>query len=136
MQARPVFIPGRGRCFRLLPKPFGAKANGAFPAPFENPSFVLNGEAVLLGVERRINGLHGRKHDAEVQFYAFDILVSDGEDLRRLPLSMRKAGLARLLACARRLRAGRDRPGPDPACLPDGVSKHRDSTYRGGRSDR
>jgi bifunctional non-homologous end joining protein LigD len=31
-------------------------------------------------------------------FYAFDILVSDGEDLRRLPLSMRKAGLARLLA--------------------------------------
>ena len=32
------------------------------------------------------------------QFYAFDILVSDGEDLRRLPLSMRKANLARLLA--------------------------------------
>ena len=31
-------------------------------------------------------------------FYAFDILVSDGEDLRRLPLSMRKASLARLLA--------------------------------------
>jgi hypothetical protein len=37
-------------------------------------------------------------HDAEVQFYAFDILVSDGEDLRRLPLSMRKTNLARLLA--------------------------------------
>ena len=34
----------------------------------------------------------------EVQFYAFDCLVSDGEDLRRLPLSMRKASLARLLA--------------------------------------
>jgi hypothetical protein len=33
-----------------------------------------------------------------VQFYAFDILVSDGEDLRRLPLNMRKASLARLLA--------------------------------------
>jgi hypothetical protein len=32
-------------------------------------------------------------------FYAFDILVSNGEDLRRLPpLSMRKASLARLLA--------------------------------------
>jgi bifunctional non-homologous end joining protein LigD len=28
-----------------------------------------------------------------VQFYTFDILVSDGEDLRRLPLSMRKANL-------------------------------------------
>ena len=35
-------------------------------------------------------GLHSRKHDHEVEFYAFDILVSDGEDLRRLPLSMRK----------------------------------------------
>ena len=28
----------------------------------------------------------------------FDILVSDGEDLRGLPLSMRKASLSRLLA--------------------------------------
>src|SRR6187455_1495172 len=36
--------------------------------------------------------------DAEVQFYAFDILASDGEDLRKLPLSMRKTNLARLLA--------------------------------------
>ena len=44
------------------------------------------------------NGLHSHMHDAEVQFYAFDILVSDGEDLRRLPLSMRKTNLARLLA--------------------------------------
>ena len=31
------------------------------------------------------NGLHSRRHDAEVEFYAFDILVSDGEDFRRLP---------------------------------------------------
>ena len=35
-------------------------------------------------------GLHSRKHDAEVEFYAFDMLVSDGEDVRKLPLSMRK----------------------------------------------
>jgi ATP-dependent DNA ligase len=27
----------------------------------------------------------------EVQFHAFDILVSDGENVRRLPLSIRKA---------------------------------------------
>ena len=54
---------------------------------------VFDGEAVLLGVDGRsdFNGLHSRKHDAEVQFYAFDILVSDGQDLRALPLSMRKA---------------------------------------------
>jgi hypothetical protein len=44
------------------------------------------------------NGLHSRRHYDEVQFYAFDILASRGEDLRRLPLSMRKASLARLLA--------------------------------------
>jgi len=61
---------------------------------------VLDGEAVLLGVDGRsdFNGLHSRKHDAEVEFYAFDMLVSDGEDLRKLPLSMRKTNLHRLLA--------------------------------------
>ena len=32
------------------------------------------------------------------QLYAFDILALDGEDIRRLPLSMRKINLARLLA--------------------------------------
>src|SRR6478752_3324559 len=48
-----------------------------------NNSFVIDGEAVLLGVDGRsdFNGLHSRKHDHEVEFYAFDILVSDGEDL-------------------------------------------------------
>ena len=46
------------------------------------------------------NGLHFRKHDDEVQFYAFDMLVSDGEDLRKLPLSMRKTKLARLWRAA------------------------------------
>ena len=65
-----------------------------------NNSFVIDGEAVLLGVDglSDFNGLHSRKHDHEVEFYAFDILVSDGEDIRRLPLSMRKTNLARLLA--------------------------------------
>ena len=40
---------------------------------------ILDGEAVLPGVDGRsdFNGLHSRKHDDEVQFYAFDILVSD-----------------------------------------------------------
>ena len=34
-------------------------------------SFVIDGEAVLLGVDGRsdFNGLHSRKHDAEVEFY-------------------------------------------------------------------
>ena len=57
---------------------------------------MIDGEAVLLGVDGRsdFNGLHSRKHDDEVEFYAFDMLVSDGEDLRKLPLSMRKTNLA------------------------------------------
>jgi bifunctional non-homologous end joining protein LigD len=55
-------------------------------------SFVIDGEAVLLGVDgvSDFDGLHTRKHDAEVQLYASDCLVADGEDLRKLPLSMRK----------------------------------------------
>ena len=61
---------------------------------------MIDGEAVLLGVDgiSDFNGLHSRKHDDEVMFYAFDILVGDGEDLRKLPLHLRKNNLARLLA--------------------------------------
>ena len=56
-------------------------------------SFVLDGEAVLLGVDGRsdFDGLHSGQHNDQVQFYAFDVLMSDGDDLRKLPLSMRKA---------------------------------------------
>jgi ATP-dependent DNA ligase len=80
--------------------------SGRFPLISEaalrnrNSSFVIDGEAVLLGVDGRsdFDGLHSRKHDAEVEFYAFDMLVSDGDDLRKLPLTMRKTNLARLLA--------------------------------------
>lgn len=61
--------------------------------------FVIDGEAVLLGVDgvSDFDGLHSGKHNPEVQLYAFDMLASDGDDLRKLPLSMRKAHLARLL---------------------------------------
>ncbi|WP_249150462.1 hypothetical protein [Bradyrhizobium sp. JYMT SZCCT0180] len=43
-------------------------------------SFVLDGEAVLLAIDgiSDFDGLHSRKHNDEVQFYAFDMLVSDG----------------------------------------------------------
>ena len=74
------------------------------------------------------------------------MLVSDGDDLRRLPLSMSKTNLARLLA--RRVDGIHLAPfeqgeiGPDlfrHACLMglEGlVSKRRDSAYRAGRFDR
>ena len=73
--------------------------SGRFPLITEaalrnrNSSFVIDGEAVL-GVDGR-SDFDGH---AEVQFYAFDMLVSDGDDLRKLPLTMRKTNLARLLA--------------------------------------
>src|SRR5690349_15705222 len=107
--------------------------------------FVIDGEAVVLGVDgvADFNALHSRQHDHEVKFYAFDVLVFDGDDLRKLPLSMRKANLARLLA--RRPDGIFVAPfeqgeiGPDlfrAACrmgLEGLVSKHRDRAYRGGR---
>jgi bifunctional non-homologous end joining protein LigD len=112
----------------------------------KSKQFVIDGEAVILGVDgvSDFDALHSGQHGAEVQLYAFDVLAMDGEDLRDLPLSMRKTNLARLL---------RGRPdgmfiapfeageiGPDlfrAACrfgLEGIVSKRRDRPYRGGRS--
>jgi bifunctional non-homologous end joining protein LigD len=110
-------------------------------------SFVIDGEAVLLGVDGRsdFDGLHSCRHDDEVQFYAFDMLVSEGDDIRKLPLSMRKTNLSRLLA--RHVDGIHLAPfeqseiGPAlfrHACLMglEGlVSKHRERAYRGGRCD-
>jgi bifunctional non-homologous end joining protein LigD len=61
---------------------------------------VIDGEAVLLGADGRsdFDGLHSSKHNDEVHFYAFDILVADSEDVPKLPLSMRKTNLSRLFA--------------------------------------
>jgi ATP-dependent DNA ligase len=108
--------------------------------------FVLDGEAVVLGVDgiADFNALHSGRHNRDVQPCAFDVLAMDGDDLRRLPLSMRKTNLARLL---------RGQPegifinpfeqgeiGPDlflKACefgLEGLVSKHRDRPYQAGRS--
>jgi bifunctional non-homologous end joining protein LigD len=62
--------------------------------------FVIDGEAVILGVDgvSDFNALHSGRHNNQVQLYAFDMLAGDGDDMRPLPLSMRKANLARLLA--------------------------------------
>jgi hypothetical protein len=57
--------------------------------------FVVDGEAVVLGVDgiADFNALHSGKQNGEVQFCAFDVLAVDGEDVRDLPLSMRKVNL-------------------------------------------
>jgi bifunctional non-homologous end joining protein LigD len=108
--------------------------------------FVIDGEAVVLGVDGvpDFNAPHSRKHDEEVQLYAFDCLALDGDDIRGLPLSMRKTNLARLLARRPQgifvapYEAGKI--GPDlfrKACefgLEGMVSKRADRPYRCGRS--
>jgi bifunctional non-homologous end joining protein LigD len=108
--------------------------------------FVLDGEAVILGVDGNSNfdDLHSGKFNDEVQFYAFDMLAGDGDDMRKLPLSMRKANLQRLLA--RRPEGIFIAPFEQgeigehlfrKACefgLEGLVSKHRERAYRAGRS--
>jgi bifunctional non-homologous end joining protein LigD len=44
------------------------------------------------------DALASRKHDKQAQFYAFDMLASNGEDLRTQPLALRKSSLALLLS--------------------------------------
>jgi ATP-dependent DNA ligase len=108
-------------------------------------SFVIDGEAVLLGIDgvSDFDGLHSGRHNDEVQLYAFDALMLDGEESRKLPLSMRKANLDRLMA--RRPEGIFIAPfeqgeiGPDlfrKGCefgLEGMVSKHGERTYRAGR---
>ncbi len=108
--------------------------------------FVLDGEAIVRGVDgySDFNALHSNRHDEEVELFAFDILAVDGDDLRKLPLSMRKANLQRLLS---RRPDGifvsdfeQGEIGPDlyrKACeigLEGLVSKRADRLYRSGRS--
>jgi len=104
---------------------------------------VIDGEAIIRGIDgySDFNALYSGKHNDEVELIAFDVLALDGDDLRDLPLSMRKANLQRLLA--RR---------PDGISLSDFeqgeivfrkacefgleglVSKRADRPYRGGKS--
>jgi ATP-dependent DNA ligase len=63
---------------------------------------LLGGEAVacddngLASFER----IRYRQHDGDVFLYAFDLIESNGDDLRRDPLQVRKATLASILAKA------------------------------------
>ncbi len=63
-------------------------------------SFTIDGEAVVVGVDgvAVFDALHRRHKASEAILYAFDLLELNGEDLRPMPLSARKAKLARLLA--------------------------------------
>jgi len=75
--------------------------------------FVIDGEAVLLGVDgiSDFNGPHAASPTDEVQLYAFDILALDGEESEGSAVVMRKTNLAQLL-CGRRQA---ERPPREPA---------------------
>ena len=108
--------------------------------------FALDGAAVVLCADgvSDFNALHSGKCNEEVQFCAFDLLAEGADDLRKLPLHLRKLNLQRLLA---RRPDGifvnpfeRGEIGPDlfrAACrmgLEGIVSKHRERPYQPGRS--
>jgi len=146
-----LIVQREGKRVRLLTKN-GHDWTDRYPLIVESAlrnrssSFVIDGEAVLLGVDgvSDFDGLHSGKFNDEVQLYAFDALVADGKDLRKLPLSLRKTNLDRLLA--RRPDGIFIAPfeqgeiGPDlfrKACefgLEGLVSKHRERAYRPGTS--
>jgi ATP-dependent DNA ligase len=92
----------------------------------------------------RFDRIRYRRHDADAFIYAFDLIELDGEDLRREPLSVRKATLASLLSrTGAGLRLNEHLAHEDGAevfahaCrmgLEGIVSKLKDSRYISGRS--
>jgi bifunctional non-homologous end joining protein LigD len=56
-------------------------------------SFTMDGEAVVVGVDgvAVFDALHRRHKASDAILYAFDLVELDGEDLRSMPLSARKA---------------------------------------------
>jgi bifunctional non-homologous end joining protein LigD len=116
------------------------------------PDVLIDGEIVALDHDGAPNfsALQAAISDGKTDqliFYAFDLLFADGEDLRPLPLAMRKARLKKLLE-ARRKKAGSIRyvehfEGDGDAILASAaklslegiVSKRLNSPYRAGRSE-
>ena len=109
-------------------------------------SCMIDGEAVACGDDAipSFDHLQSGRFDESVFLYAFDLVEFDGNDLRRDPLTKRKATLDDMLAqAAPGIRFNRQFEEPDgslvfnQACklgLEGIVSKRRDSRYISGRS--
>src|SRR3954466_6865848 len=108
-------------------------------------SAVLDGEAVVLGKHGKPDFQDLRrnlgKHSADLQYFVFDLLELNGQDLRDRPLVERKAMLQKLLANAPKKIRYVEYFENDPreviaaACkhgLEGIVSKKADSPYRPG----
>jgi bifunctional non-homologous end joining protein LigD len=72
-------------------------------AALRSRSAIIDGEAVACGDDGvpSFDRIRYRRHDGDVFLYAFDLIELNGDDLRREPLSVRKATLASVLAKAR-----------------------------------
>jgi ATP-dependent DNA ligase len=115
-------------------------------AKLRSRSCIIDGEAVACGKDgiANFNRIRYRHHDESVFLYAFDLIELEGDDLRHVPLAVRKTILAHVLArAAAGIRLNEhldDEDGPlvfAHACklgLEGIVSKRRDSPYNSGRS--
>ena len=104
--------------------------------------FIIDGEICVLDVQgiSDFNALHSNRHNEEAQLYAFDLVATDGDDLRDVRLFERKARLSKLLKgrpegiFVAPYELGEIGPGLfDAACrmgLEGLVSKHRERRYR------
>jgi len=108
-------------------------------------SFLIDGEAVIVGDDGTPDFDALRSRSREAMLVAFDLLEHAGSDLRDLPLLERKRRLARLLGRPQQWRAiqyGNHLTGDGPTVfehvcrmgLEGIVSKRTDAPYRSGRS--
>jgi bifunctional non-homologous end joining protein LigD len=107
-------------------------------------SAILDGEVVWLDSKgmAQFNALHSRVNDERASACAFDLLMLDGEDLRRKPYAERKAALRKLLRHGRGIQYVEHAEGHgdkmfDAVCqlgLEGIVSKKLDAPYKSGPS--
>jgi bifunctional non-homologous end joining protein LigD len=146
-----VIARKEGKQVKLYSPP-GNDLTGRFPlivealAQLRSRSCIIDGEAVSCGQDgiASFERMRDWRHGDSVFLWAFDLIELNGDDLRRDPLSVRKATLASLVARAApglRLNEHLDHDdGPlvfEHACklgLEGIVSKRKDSRYRSGRS--
>ena len=110
---------------------------------------LLDGEVVVLDAKGRSDfaGLqNAMREDAPLDFFAFDLLALDDEDLTGMPLRERKARLQTLLSglpASSRLHVSPHQVGEGPAALEAAcrrgfegiISKQADAPYTGRRSE-
>lgn len=86
---------------------------------------------MILGIDdiSDLNALHSRKHEHDLQLYAFDVLAMGGDDLRQMPLHLRKTNLGAAAGSPsgrdhrRAIRAPRDRAEAFQGRLPLGARR-------------